>query len=275
MIIRPIEPSEYSALEELTLRDPVVNVYVASKLADVRQSNPTFRLNVLGAFSDGHLIAGVYLGANIIPIQVPESLTEVFATHIRDYVRGPIPLTGQAQQVLGLWGYLSHHWGTPREIRSDQPLLTISDKPNIAVDDQVRYSRFVDLDLLFPACVDMFTEEVGVSPIIHGVGPYRTRVQDLIALKRSFVRIDQDVVVFKAEVGAVSSAVAQIQGVWVNPKYRGQGLAAPALASVVQKVRDDLAPTASLYVNSYNKPALATYKAVGFTQVDTFASILF
>jgi len=37
----------------------------------------------------------------------------------------------------------------------------------------------------------------------------------------------------------------------------------------------ELAPVTSLYVNHYNAPARATYESVGFTQVGTFATILF
>ena len=36
-----------------------------------------------------------------------------------------------------------------------------------------------------------------------------------------------------------------------------------------------LAPTVRLYVNSYNTAAIRTYQRVGFTQVGTFATILF
>ena len=47
------------------------------------------------------------------------------------------------------------------------------------------------------------------------------------------------------------------------------------MAAVVRKVLDDIAATCSLYVNDFNAPALATYRAVGFEQVDEFATVLF
>ena len=63
-----------------------------------------------------------------------------------------------------------------------------------------------------------------------------------------------------------------MQGVWLDPALRGRGLAAPAMAKVVQLART-IAPTVSLYVNDYNKPARATYARVGFTDVGEFATI--
>ena len=74
--------------------------------------------------------------------------------------------------------------------------------------------------------------------------------------------------------GAVGLGAAQIQGVWVNPRHRGKGLAAPGMAAVVEHTRARFAPIVSLYVNSYNTAALATYSRVGFRQVGTFATIL-
>jgi predicted GNAT family acetyltransferase len=73
----------------------------------------------------------------------------------------------------------------------------------------------------------------------------------------------------------VAGRVAQVQGVWVEPAQRGRGLAAPGVAAVVRATRREVAPVVSLYVNSYNAPALATYRRVGFEQVGTFATVLF
>jgi predicted GNAT family acetyltransferase len=148
--------------------------------------------------------------------------------------------------------------------------------PKIEFDDQVRYSTAADLDELVPACVAMFTEEVGISPTLGGAGTaYRNRVTELVSSRRSYVRYLGSELVFKAEVGTVGAGVAQIQGVWVKPEHRGTGLSIPAMAAVVKLVLADIAPVASLYVNEFNLPALATYRNVGFEQVDTFATVLF
>ena len=120
----------------------------------------------------------------------------------------------------------------------------------------------------------MFTEEVGVSPITHGSRAYRQRINEIVGLRRSFIRRQGDEVIFKAEVSSVGNNVAQLQGVWVNPRFRGQGLASAALAQVVRLVLRDIAGTVSLYANSFNKSALATYQRVGFEHTDTFATVL-
>ena len=96
----------------------------------------------------------------------------------------------------------------------------------------MRPVREDELDILLPACIDMFTEEVGVSPVAAGDGAlYRARVRELVLAGRALARIENGRVLFKAELGSVSSQACQVQGVWVRPELRGQGLAAPGMAT--------------------------------------------
>jgi uncharacterized protein len=81
--------------------------------------------------------------------------------------------------------------------------------------------------------------------------------------------------VFKAEVGAATDRACQVQGVWVDPAWRGRGLSAAGMAAVVEVCRRDIAPTVSLYVNDFNAPARRAYERVGFGEVGTLASVLF
>ena len=97
----------------------------------------------------------------------------------------------------------------------------------------------------------------------------------MISAGRAYARFDGQTVMFKAEVGSLSRTVALIQGVWVHPQLRGRGLAAPAMAAVVRAIQRDLRRTPSLYVNQYNHAARRTYDRIGFSQVGTFASVLF
>ena len=133
-----------------------------------------------------------------------------------------------------------------------------------------------ELDVLVPACIAMFTEEVGISPVgPDGGASYRSRVAELVRAGRAFARFEGGRVVFKAEIGSVSSAACQVQGVWVPPDLRGRGLAAPGMAAVAELSRRDIAPVVSLYVNDFNEAARATYRKVGFADVGAFMSVLF
>ncbi|MFA7324706.1 MAG: GNAT family N-acetyltransferase, partial [Candidatus Nanopelagicales bacterium] len=185
-------------------------------------------------------------------------------------------MLGRAEEVLDLWRFLEPAWGPARAVRDEQPLMSITNDGKVDPDPAVRRIVIDELDAYLPASIDMFTEEIGVSPIVGGnTLPYRARVADIIRVGRAFGRVCDGEVEFKAEVGAVSPFVCQVQGVWVARNLRGRGISIPAMAAVVAYARASLAPTVSLYVNSFNTPARKAYLAVGFEQVGTFATVLF
>jgi predicted GNAT family acetyltransferase len=155
-------------------------------------------------------------------------------------------------------------------------VLAIAGDAAVRPDPSVRQVRPDELGVLLPASIAMFTEEVGVSPIgADGGAAYRSRVRELIMAGRSFAKIENGTVVFKAEVGAVTPHACQVQGVWVPPELRSRGHASHGMAAVVAIARQTFAPVVSLYVNDFNAPARAAYRRVGFTQVGTFMSVLF
>jgi hypothetical protein len=175
-----------------------------------------------------------------------------------------------------LWDLLAPYWGPARDHRARQPLMAIDGPPAVAPEARVRPVRTDELDTLLPAAVAMFTEEIGVSPLrIDGGAGYRARLAELVRAGRSLAWIEDGQVVFKAEIGAVSRAACQVQGVWVAPERRGTGIGAAGTAAVVEYARATVAPVVSLYVNDFNASARAAYRRVGFREVGQFSSVLF
>jgi predicted GNAT family acetyltransferase len=173
-----------------------------------------------------------------------------------------------------MWRRLENAWGPARDVRDHQPLMALDNAPLCAVDPAVRPVRIDELDAYLVAAIDMFIGEVGVDPRLGDGGRgYRRRVAGLIASGRAWARFERGEVVFKAEVGSQSPAVGQIQGVWVRPDSRGRGLGAAGTATLAAAVVRS-GRTASLYVNSFNTVARATYARIGFRQVGTFATVL-
>ncbi len=264
----------------LCAQAPVANLFVAARLRALQQDPRRGGGELWGWYEAGRMRSACWSGANLVPVEASEPAIEAFAHRARRNGRQCSSIVGPAAAVLGLWQHLQNSWGPARDIRSNQPLMAMQSAPLVAPDPAVRRSVPAELELLVPACVAMFTEEVGYSPIAaDGGAVYRSQVAGLVGAGRSFVRIDEvggrPEVVFKAELGSVIPEAVQVQGVWVAPRYRGRGLAAPAMASVVEIVRREVAPIVSLYVNGYNTRAVRAYERVGFQTVGTYATILF
>jgi uncharacterized protein len=261
---------------ELCDRDPVVNVFVSSRVHEAGLDPVRLGGQMWGFAPGGRLTSACYAGANLVPVGATPAAATAFAGRARLQGRRCSSIVGPAEAVGPMWELLRPYWGQPREIRDAQPVMAISGPPRVAADPHLRRVRPSELDVLLPASVAMFTEEVGVSPLgPDGGAAYRARVAELIALGRAFARIEDGRVMFKAEIGAVTPHACQVQGVWVRPELRGQGLAVAGMAAVVQEALRSIAPVVSLYVNDFNAPARAVYRKVGFTEVATLTSILF
>ncbi|QCQ90654.1 GNAT family N-acetyltransferase [Rhodococcus sp. SGAir0479] len=215
-----------------------------------------------------------FAGANLIPLLGDVDDLRSFADRASRFPRMCSSLVGRAELTMPLWEMLETEWGTPREVRSEQPLLVLRGDAAVRPDPRVRQVRMDELDAYLPAAVAMFIEEVGIDPRANDGGrSYRRRVANLIAAGRAWARFEGGEVVYKAEVGSMSATVGQIQGVWVDPARRGEGLGSGGTAAVAAAV-SALGRTPSLYVNSFNERARRAYDRVGFTQVATFATVL-
>ena len=215
-----------------------------------------------------------YAGANLIPLRGELADLNAFADKAMSGVRRCSSLVGRAELVLPMWRRLESSWGPARDVREVQPLMALSTAPRCDGDPSVRPVRMEELDAYLVAAIDMFIGEVGIDPRLGDGGRgYRRRVAGLIAAGRAWARFERGQVVFKAEVGSQSPAVGQIQGVWVHPDWRGRGLGIAGTATLASAVVRG-GRTASLYVNSYNAVARATYARIGFEEVGTFATVL-
>ncbi len=274
--LRVLRPEDLQQVAAVLARDPVANVFVASRVAAAGLDPARLGGEMWGFAVDGRLEALCHAGANLVPVQAGPEAVEAFADRARRLGRRCASIVGERTAVAGMWRVLEPAWGPAREVRDPQPLMALNDAPAVAPDPLVRRVRMTELDVLVPACVAMFTEEVGVSPVgADGGASYRSRVAELVQSGRAFARIEGDRVVFKAEIGSASREACQVQGVWVPPDLRGTGLAAPGMATVAEIARCEIAPVVSLYVNDFNEAARATYRRVGFTDVGSFMSVLF
>ena len=146
-----------------------------------------------------------YAGANLIPLRGRLSDLYAFADAAMTASRRCSSLVGRAEFVMPMWQRLEPAWGPARDVRSQQPLMSLTSMPNCAIDPDVRQVRPDEIDTYLVAAIDMFIGEVGVDPRLGDGGRgYRRRVASLIAAGRAWARFENGEVVFKAEVGSQS-----------------------------------------------------------------------
>ncbi|HEU4811435.1 MAG TPA: GNAT family N-acetyltransferase [Nocardioides sp.] len=274
--VRPLGAADLDAFLDLAGRDPVVNVFTDYRARTTNLEPRWLGGEMWGRFEGGELRAACHVGANLVPVQATAEDAAAFAERAMARGRTASTIVGPQAAIEVIWNGVSASWGRPRETRWNQPHLEIAGPPAIEPDPLVRRTTRHDLAELYPACVAMYTEEVGLSPEYGGGAElYRARVTQLVNRGWSFARFDEGRLVFKAEVACATPAAAQIQGVWVPEDRRGEGLATAGMAAVVEIVRREIAPVVSLYVNDWNLSARRAYEKAGFRETARFATVMF
>ncbi|WP_419998306.1 GNAT family N-acetyltransferase [Streptomyces boninensis] len=275
---RVLEPGDLDYARAVLDRDPVANAFVAARVESAGLDPWRLGGEMWGWYdAEGKLQSLCYAGANLVPVCAEPAAIRGFAERALRAGRRCSSIVGPVGPTSELWALLEPSWGPAREVRAHQPLMVTTELPaDIRPDPLVRRVRKDEMEMIMPACVAMFTEEVGVSPMAGDGGlMYQARVAELVGSGRSFARVENGQVVFKAEIGAATSHACQIQGVWVAPEHRGRGLSETGLTAVLRFALREVAPVVSLYVNDYNTTARAAYRRIGFREVGAFMSVLF
>jgi predicted GNAT family acetyltransferase len=273
--LRVLGQADLPEVQRLLADDPVTHVFVDHRVRLTRLE-PRWLGGEMWGYDEGDgLISLCHAAANLAPVRATPAAVTAYAARALAMGRKCGSIMGVHDDVMAMWHLLEPEWGPARSVRPHQPFLVLDKEPRVEASPDVRRVQPDEIDILYPACVAMYTEELGVSPEAGGgAALYRARVAQLIAKGHAFAHIERGEVRFKAEIGALTPSACQLQSVWLDPRLRGQGLAHAYVAAACRFAQES-APVISLYVNEHNTAARATYDRVGFTERCRFATVLF
>ena len=250
-----------AAILDFCAEDPVERVF----LEDVARRG----LGRFTAVEDGdRLTALCHVGANVVPSgQGCGAFAEVTA---RSRARMVI---GEERAVGELWAAVSSRMPAPREDRPGQPVYVI-DEPPASGESGLREATTADLDVLVPACAEAHFEEIGIDPLRRDPEGFRWRTQAQIGEGRSWVWLDGDTILFKAEASAWTPQAVQLQQVWVDPGVRGRGYGARGMRDLCRRLLERT-PTVCLFVRADNEAGIRTYESIGMRRTISYRSLIF
>ena len=177
----------------------------------------------------GSITGAAFNGGNLIPVGGAEADWAALAEQVARRPAGAARRSSAGTtRCSALWADLEPRWGPARAVRERQPLLASprTDPRPVRPDGRLRMMHPDELERYLPAAAAMFAEELGISPFAgHNGATYRRRIEALLATGRAFGIVDDaGDMVFKADIGALTRDTCQLQGVWVRPDLRGQGI---------------------------------------------------
>jgi GNAT superfamily N-acetyltransferase len=136
----------------------------------------------------------------------------------------------------------------------------------------LRQATLADLDLIMPIHAQMAFEESGINPMERDPVGFRLRCARRIEQGRVFVWIEDNRLIFKADIIADTPDGIYLEGIYVSSEERGKGY---GLRCLSQLSRNLLARTKSicLLVNERNWQAQAFYLSAGYKLRATYDTI--
>jgi len=268
--VKSLSDDDAPAALEFLGRDPLINVYLISRRLEERFASAAQMIEVRynrGIVLVASLATNVVLAADPdSPKEITGAAIEVVAERILTRMLPVRAVISPAPLVDELWKRLRSRLDPPTVVRMNQPIYAIRGRLDFPDLKDTRYSTARDLNALLPACAAMHKEEVGIDPLERDAAGYRDRVRELVDRERSVIRVVQGVIAAKCEYSAVTSGAVQLMGVWTNPRFRRRGYARALLREVCGHLARK-GKTVTLFVNDFNKPAVALYESLGFQQI--------
>jgi uncharacterized protein len=212
--------------------------------------------------SEGRLEGVALIGhATLIEARTARAMHEfalVAQIHPRTHM-----ILGEMDKVEQFWNYYADEG---QEMRLACREMMFELRQAMQVRDEIkglRRATLEDLELIAPVHAALAEEESGINPLEVDPEGFRARCARRIEKGRVWVLVEDDKLLFKADIQADTPEVIYLEGVWVSSGIRGTGIGRKCLR---QMCRDLLTRTKSVcvLVNEENERAHTFYRMCNF-----------
>ena len=266
-VSRLTEENKAEVLAFLSVR-PVHTVVMTSFINDNGIENESNRGTFYGyRNTDGRLEGVALIGHSTLVEARSERAMQSLALVAR-HSETPINLImsdGEAAEAF--WAYYSETQAAPR-LTCTEELFELSFPFLVQECDwEVRYATLDELEQVAEAQAEVAMIESGIDPMVRDREGFLRRVARRIEQNRVFVVVENGELVFKADVVAQTAEVAYLEGVYVNPRYRGQGVGSKCLAEVGLRLLQEV-HNVCLLSNTEFVHAHSSFRRAGFKNTD-------
>jgi uncharacterized protein len=266
-----VDEDKAEVLQFLAAR-PLHTVFLAGFIHDNGLTSPMNRGTFYGVRNRDNQLEGVALIGHATLIETrSDAAIAAFARLAQKFTHASIIL-GEQEKTERFWSYFSQSGQTARRI-SRQLLFEqrwpVGARKKV---NELRQAVLDDLPILLPVYAEMSAQESGVNPQEIDPQGFRNRWARRIEMGRAWVWVQDQRLVFNANVICDTTDAIYLEGIYVHPQERGRGYGLGCLSQLSSHL---LRRTGSLclLVNEQNYRAQALYRAAGFKMRGYYDSI--
>lgn len=227
------ETERQEVLEFLKVR-PVQTVVLASFIQDNGLESADNRGKFYGYRNRRGILEGVALiGHTTIVESRSENSLKAFALEARRSETPVHVMMSDGRTIDTFWKFYADDENRKPRLTCNELLFEL-EFPFFVQDCKwnVRLAKAEELEAVAEAHAEVAFIESGVDPMLKDREGFLKRTLRRIEKERTFVVFEGDKLVFKADIVAETADVIYLEGIYVSPEYRGQGVGSSCLSKL-------------------------------------------
>src|SRR5215217_4411897 len=181
-------------------------------------------------------------------------------------------IMGEKERVADFWSHYTHA-GRHQRSACREWLFELS-RPIEAREkaDELRPATVDELELVVPVQAELAYLESGINPLDVDPQGFRKRCLRRIEQGRTWVVVENNLLVFKADVISKTPEVNYLEGIWLREDRRNKNLGTRFMSELMRRLLENT-KSVCLLVNETNEWAQGFYRKCGFHFRATYETI--
>lgn len=270
--VKPLDNNEQSEVLQFLSQRALHTVSMMSLIQDNGVDHPLNRGTFYGCRDSNGQLEGVALVGHATLMETVSDRALALLAAVAQQCPNTHMIMGEKERVADFW---SHYASAGRQQRlACREWLFELNWPTapLAPVSGLRPATANELESVMPIQAELAYAESGVNPMVVDPKGFRSRCLRRIEQERTWVVVEDDQLIFKADVISETSAVAYVEGIWVREERRSNGDGVRFMNELTHKLLAN-SKSICLLVNEDNKRAQSFYRKCGFRFRATYETI--
>ena len=272
VFVKPLANDDQSEVLQFLSQRALHTVSMMSLIQDNGLVHPLNRGTFYGCRDTNGQLEGVALVGHATLMETVSDRAMALLAAVAQQCPNMHLIMGEKERVADFW---SHYASTGRRQRlACREWLYELSRPTAPVGSvsELRPATSQELELVMPIQAELAFAESGVNPLKVDPQGFRARCLRRIEQERTWVVVEDDRLIFKADVISKTPPVVYVEGIWVRDDRRGNGEGVRFMNELTHKLLEDT-KSICLLVNETNQRAQSFYRKCGFRFRATYETI--
>jgi uncharacterized protein len=270
--VKPLANKEQPEVLQFLSQRAIHTVSMMSLIQDNGLNNPFNRGTFYGCRDTNGQLEGVALVGHATLMETVSDRALALLADVAQQCSSTHLIMGEKERVADFWSHYENAGRTQRLACREWLFELTSPAAPLDAASDLRPARAEELDLVMPVQAELAFAESGINPMHVDPKGFRARCLRRIEQERTWVVIEDDRLLFKADVISKTSPVVYLEGIWVRDERRNNGVGVRLMNELTHKLLDDT-NSICLLVNETNKRAQSFYRKCGFRFRATYETI--